>query len=124
MVYTKSKESVEKNIAILKQLGKIIAISKLNNTITIITSLGHAYTYQDGVVYFNPSAFSMASDRWLNVQVILMVGKRISESDLLEFFSFDRIEHDCIIYRAKDLTFHKDFEIFFTPKIEVHCEII
>lgn len=125
MVYTKSKESLRKSIDHLKQLGTITAIALIDNKITVLYHGGIVRVCYDNRIHSgNQETLDSLFNGWLNCQERLTLDGTISTHDLSLYFYFDRTEHGYPVFKAHNMLCHKDFEIFVTPEIEVHCEVI
>ena len=120
MVHIQSKDKTRSDFEILKSLGKVIAISKK----VFLTAM-----YEDGSLRVaRPSGVTSISkqnipsilenDPWLKFQIDIFYG--IMVMNTVEQFLY---KVDDFVFQAVDMTFHKNFKIYFPFSEEWEAEV-
>ena len=124
MVHIQSEIQIKNDFKILKSLGEIIAVSRHPCSITAIyrnSTLRRITSYGVTSVSKHKILDILREDPWLKFQVDLF--NNILIMDAVEQFCHPTETH---IYQADDMTFHKEFKVYFpfSEEWEVEIEII
>jgi len=124
MVHIQSERSIKDDLEALKLLGTIIAISKRSDVVIAVYkdgSLRYSKSYGVTNVSKHRIPLILEKDPWLGFQVDL-------SNNILVMSDVDRFcnEVELHVHRAKDMTFHKKFNIYFpfSEEWEVEIEVI
>jgi len=123
MVHIQGKSQVKTDLEALKLLGKIIAISKQEDSLVVIYEDGSCrIANKDTIkyVWWQERNRIIDNDPWLRLQWDLF-NNILVMSDVEQFCC----QQDNY-YRAKDMTFHNKFNIYFpfSDDWEVEIEVI